>query len=155
MEEDNKKVWKVILVSLLVLTLAVTAFWLILEDKTIQIEQLNNKYKNISADSTELIHILNIQTAKKDSAVRVLNNVAPYMPMMEILSFRDSVLSKLPAKTGDVVYLKPDSMHCVIKSIIIKSGKWQNDVEFVIFDKNQREITIEPELIYIPKIKKF
>ena len=154
MEEDNKKVWKVILISLLILTLITAAFWLILEDRGIQIEQLNNKYKSISADSTELIHILNVQTVKKDSVEKILKGAENYLPFVSMLNFRDSVLSKLPAKTGDIIYLKPDSMRCVIKNIIIKSGKWQNDVEFVISDKNQKETTIEPELIYIQKTKK-
>jgi hypothetical protein len=70
------------------------------------------------------------------------------MPFTSTLQYRDSVCSKLPHQSGDVVLMKPDSSKWVIVGVSIKGGKWKHNVNYILRDKTGKETEVEPETIY-------
>lgn len=100
----------------------------------------NNKESNIKAEQEKIAK----QRAKIiEDSLRIVNeNKLRYQKMVFFINTRDSIRSLLRYKIGDVVYLKPDSIRCVIMDI--SSDSTLSSYSYILISNNKN---IEPGLI--------
>lgn len=76
-------------------------------------------------------------------SLRIVNeNKLRYQKMVTFINTRDSIRSLLRYKIGDVVYLKPDSVRCVIMDI--SSDSTLSSYSYVLISNNKN---IEPGIL--------
>jgi len=144
-----KKYWNLIFVILITLcAILALAFALSYFEKKDELIKIQNQYNKLFLEESTINSTLKKQTVRADSMNKILNRIGKYMPMAASLQYRDSVCSKLPYKTGTVIWLKPDSLKCVITSFVIKGSQWQHSVSYLVKDSSGKEKEISPEIIY-------
>lgn len=76
-------------------------------------------------------------------SLRVVNeNKLRYQKMVTFINTRDSIRSLLRYKIGDVIYLKPDSVRCVIMDI--SSDSTLSAYSYILISNNKN---IEPGIL--------
>jgi len=131
---------------LLLLTTMITLSLLFSTNSELKLTKI--AYEELSKQESSTTGALNRQLNRADSMNKILNRIEKYMPMASSLQYRDSICSKLPHESGDEVWLKPDSGKYVVKAVIIKGGKWQHTVSYILRDSAGKEIEVEPEILY-------
>ena len=83
-----------------------------------------------------------------DSLAGKLKYFKKYESLVDATFFRDSTISSLKYKAGDIVLLKPDSSKVVIKEIIIGGTKYEYYIKYKVILKDRSQLEITPELLY-------
>lgn len=148
-QKNNNKKFLGILLSVIagaLIFIVILAIWI-----SNQNAELKKREERINTIATEMVitnGALSKQTNKADSLNHILAKFSKYMPFANTLEYRDSVCSKLPYTTGDVVLMKPDSSRWVIITVSIKGGKWQHTVSYIVRDSAGKQMEVEPETLY-------
>lgn len=133
------------LVCLIILGGSVSIY-IILDTKS-NVEALKKQRSSDTLSLRDVSNKLKRTTVSKDSMSSILKFNEPYRHMSEIMAYRDSVTRKLDSNYGETVWLKPDSSVVTIVGVSISGGRWSHQVKYVVVNKEQKEFTIEPELI--------
>ncbi len=138
--ESKKNPYVIAYLTLLSVSILTIVFFVIhTSNQNTELQEKDKKYNEVSQKISETNIFLDKVLIRADS----MN-----MPMVTILQYRDSVCSQLPYKSGDVVLMKPDSSKWVIVSTIIKGGKWQHTINYILRDCTGKQIEVEPETLY-------
>jgi cell division protein FtsB len=152
--ENNKptkrtKILLKIFVSLAVIAVLVSTILAInVSNQNKELKEKDAQYNDVLQRMSTTNGILNKQVKRADSMNIILTRIHDYMPFASTLQYRDSICSKLPHQSGDVVLMKPDSSKWVIIAISIKGGKWQHTVNYILRDSTGRQVEVEPETLY-------
>jgi hypothetical protein len=84
----------------------------------------------------------------RDSLAGQLKYFKKYESLVDATFFRDSTISLLKYKAGDIVLLKPDSSKVVIKEIIIGGTQYEYYIKYKVILKDRSQLEITPELLY-------
>ncbi len=147
--ESKKNPYVIAYLTLLSVSILTIVFFVIhTSNQNTELQEKDKKYNEVSQKISETNIFLDKVLIRADSMNKILTKIHGYMPMVTILQYRDSVCSQLPYKSGDVVLMKPDSSKWVIVSTIIKGGKWQHTINYILRDCTGKQIEVEPETLY-------
>lgn len=146
--KPNKKIITIFLTIIVFFIIATVILSITISNQNVELKNQDIKYDSIYQKMSVTNGALNKETQRSDSMNRILVKIHNYMPMASLLQYRDSVCSKLPYKSGDIVLMKPDSSKWVIISTIIKGGKWQHEIKYLLRDSSGKQVEVEPETIY-------
>ncbi len=110
----------------------------------------HTKNENAEIQKIEYQKLLKIQEQhKKDSLIIAIKNKEIYLKQVKFLQIRDSALSSLRYKKGDIVYLKPDSVSGCVLGIESDSMMFSYIYYILVANKSQDPTIYKREDILI------
>ena len=134
---DKKLVIGIIVVLILCGVIAYTLNDIIHNDE-VKSELISTYEKKLGEQRAE-------NTANLNATIKSMSR---HKALRDAMTARDSAVSQLPAYTGQIVMIKPDSTVGVIQDVIIGGNEYEYFVRYRINTVKGEFVEVSPEMIY-------